>query len=296
MKEMKTQSIMIFTEKTNAESGIDLIMPIRRIRLITMFFLISIYTGLNLNTLYGQVSWNTGNGKNWEELIPKLLYDSESGIFYYIQNSDENIHVNLRFMDETLQKKVLMFGLQIYIDPKNKKNKDLSIKYPAGSGDPQNQQGSKTRMNMSFNELKSLATEPLQEIECKGYLGKKEISYSYAENQEGIHGKIDFDPIGSMFYELVIPVKEVPGLQEGEENPFSIGIETGHLTMSSAPSAGRGGGRPGAGGRPGGGRGSGSRESGIRQNSPSIDMEKMTQPDKLWLKDQKIYINKTDKK
>lgn len=293
---MKILSIMNYTRNTDDEPQYQKYEDTTSIGLIHLYILIFIFTVLTTSILSGQVSTDSIEINNREELISKLEYDSESGIFYYIENRNGNIHVNLRFMDETLKKKVLIFGLHIYIDLKNKKKKDISIKYPIGSGDMQNPLTRKMWLNKSLDELELQVSQQLQEIELEGFVGKKEISYSYAENQEGIHGNIDFDQIGSMLYELIIPITKVPGLPVNSETQYSLGIETGYLAMNQASPEGTGRGRNGGGGRSGGGKGSGMRGSGQQSGYQMKDSDKMTQPDKLWLKNQQINVNKTDKK
>ena len=266
----------------------------RKIRKVKIIGLSLLIMSMSLNFLLSQEKNETYIEISRDELIPKLEYDSKSEIFYYIDSDQDNIYVYLRFMDETLQKKVLLYGMQIYLDPRNKKKKNLSIKYPIGSINEQDNSGS---LRLNYAELRALAVQPVQEIELTGFIGKDEKSYLYTHDQEGIHGSIDFDQMGSMFYIMVIPLTEVPGMQENQVTEFSVGIETGHLELTMSPSAmediggkSAGGGRGGGGGRSGGGGRGGSRGSGQSLSQPR-DIEGMTQADKIWIKDLTMQMN-----
>lgn len=255
-----------------------------RLTVISLSFLFLAMSGHPLNA---QQNTDVPGEINTKELISELQFDAKSGIFYYIHAEQENIKINLRFMDEIQQKKVLLYGLYIYVDPKNKTKKNLSIKYPLG----QVSQQDNMTLRLNYNELKALAVQPMQEIEMSGFVGKNELSYSFAQNNEGIYGTLEFDEMGSMFYQLIIPVNEVPGMQLDQDFEFSIGIETGHQTVPPSYSAmeqmgGRseGGGRAGAGGRGGSGGKGGSRGSG-QSTAPSRDAGGMAQADKFWIKD-----------
>jgi hypothetical protein len=190
----------------------------------------------------------------------EYLYDSEQKVFSMISNDDENLYINLKFVDNAMQRKILEFGLTIWIDPAGKRKKKLELKYPLEKmmDRPENPGNEKRGMGddgfgNKMEELINLSDE----IEIIGFDGSEEIQSVYAGNEEGIRGLLINNQDDELVYQLCIPINELKLSEPVNEASISILMESGYMEMQNSFESGSGGG-PGGGGPGGGGPGGGS--------------------------------------
>ncbi len=226
------------------------------------------------------------------------FYDKKSKVKYDIFRDDENIYVSFIVADYYSQVKILRFGLTLWIDPNNKKKKDMGIEFPIKEElqRPSQQQragmkpgaGMTGGQNMAqLHTMFDLSEKNNLLIGFDGEGSKREI---YPEREKcDVYAKIFFDGSNRLVYNAVIPVKYVMQGEGAKNDNFTIGIESGHLDMSSAgmgkgmrPGGGMpGGGRPGGG--MGGGMGGGGGRGGMRMSGGGRpQMSQLTDPLKLW--------------
>ncbi len=229
------------------------------------------------------------HGENINQLTI-LNYQQDKNIFYLVSNNQEYIYLNLVVPRSNDQKKILLLGLTVYVDPSGKSKKDLAIMYPyrwtgrryrpdnptesdsiddrelpfwtgmdpRSTGDI-NRQGMRNpgaRNLANFDLVKYSLAEMSRRIGLKGYTNTSDVIAIPSTNPLEVHGWIVFDSTGVLYYSLAIPFVKVPVKENMGKNGFSIGIETGFISQEAMMANRPGGGQPGGmGGRPGGGMG-----------------------------------------
>jgi len=242
--------------------------------------------------VYNTSSWQSkkitvdGEISDWPS--PLRFYDQKTGINYSISNDSKNIYLCCSVPDEFLQTKILRSGLEFGIDTMGKKSYSVSIKYPFGNNQvnqqrpnssPQTAEGSNVKPDRSSFRLKLLAEA--REMQLTGFkppIGKL-ITLSDANNT-GILAAMNIDVRGIMCYEAIIPFSTFykNKLTPSDSNKvFSYQIKVNPISGSTGGNnrgggmrgGGMGGGmRGGMGGGMGGGmRGGGMHGGGMRGNS-----------------------------
>ena len=257
---------------------------------VALFFLISC-----AKTIYYSSDWQnnrvTIDGKIPEWSNPLRFYDEESGINYTISNDHQNLYLCCSVSNEQMQLKILRSGIEFAIDTLGKKSFPVSTKYPyTTNSNPElirnnnaqpntnlkpnsnfqpnsNNQpgpGSKAKIDRSAIKTRLLAERTDMELTgFKPYLGK--VIPMSDQNKTGILAAIDFDKMGTMYYEAVIPFstfykKELIPLDSNKVFNYRIKINSVANTNSSQN---RGNGMRGGGIRGGMGGGGGMRGGGM---------------------------------
>jgi len=199
---------------------------------------------------------------------------SEKGKFTYcISNDNENIFVNLRFIDKNVHRQVLSSGVTVWINTDGKKSKKMGVRYPVR---PQNTEGMSRPENQNMqNRPGGMGKMPDMNAGMIELIGFSDIDKKTIPNNEsdGFRGSLKTEKSGNLLYELVLPFSKLPEIidQPGKNNksPFVIGLSYHSVPAMGGPSGG-GGGMPG-GGMPGGGGGgrSGGRSGGGAMPSQS---------------------------
>ena len=166
---------------------------------------------------YYSSSWQDGQtateGKLavWSE--PLRFYDQSTGISYSISNDLHNLYLRCSVTDEYMQTKLLRSGLQFGIDTLGKKSFAVALKFPFGNtlekGPNPNINQEKNASSNSRNDRSSFKLRLIAEateIQLTGFKASvgRLVSVS-PPNNEGIAAAINFDPRGTMNYEVVIP-------------------------------------------------------------------------------------------
>jgi hypothetical protein len=169
------------------------------------------------NKIYNSSNWQTRkvtiDGKISEWPNPLRFYDQETGMNYSISNDNFNLYFVCSVSNEFLQTKILRSGLEFRIDTLGKKSFGVAIKYPLGNisvtdiksnTNPPSKEGSYIKPDRSGFKLKLLAeATEIQLVGFNPYLGK--IITLSLQNNIGISAAIDFDTMGIMNYEALIP-------------------------------------------------------------------------------------------
>ncbi len=235
-------------------------------------------------------------------------YDADSKVFYMICNDSENFYVKLKVPEKAEQRKILLFGLTVWLDPKARTKENIGVEYPVATSmnrermqqmRPGYSQGQGTGQGQKLDENKILQKriDESTQLNLIGFEGTGETRQVSVMDPTGVYGEMFFDSNGFLDYTLAIPIasiENVTPLKDG--NLFSIGLESGALEMSGMGGpggGGPGGGRMRGGGGPPGGGGGGMRSGsgGSRGGSSDIDREKrmaemqyMMMPIKFWVK------------
>ena len=253
--------------------------------------IILIITGCSVyESVYQDTPLNIdGSSSDWTTTLDSKDNNSFS---YGISNDNENLYIRININDQSIQKKLILAGLTVWVDTTGRKNETFGITCPIKKAPPKIDRNFKQRTQSTPN----WSNNQLLEIEFIGLKDQVEIYYLY-DNPYSVEVSIDQDEFKSLYYEMKIPFKSIySDYSDISLKTLSIGLETGALEMPSPGSGpvgmsgrpggmsggGKGGGR--SGGMPGGGKGVG-RSIGMPNNS---SVTNMTTPTKVWIKNIKL--------
>jgi hypothetical protein len=235
--------------------------------------------------------------------IDKLQYNDNDKIAYGCFNDDSNLVIRLKVTDKSVVTKIFATGFTISIDTIGKKDAQFSIKYPLPQGMqsmPQafdrNPGSLNPNLTKKTNEtMKNRMKTALNQIEINGFddVAVKNATVN-SRNGDGISAWIMIDSVMNMYYELKIPLKELSGKDNLNENIISLGFESGRMELP-ATGQGGGGGKPSGGmSSPGGSHGGGGQGGSMNPRNPDMQqraasMETLTEPIKIWMK--RIELN-----
>ena len=225
-----------------------------------------------------------GLSSDWNTTLDSRNNNSYS---YGISNDNENLYIRININDQSIQKKLILAGLTVWVDTTGKKKKNMGIICPTQKALPKmNKSGMKQMQSQQMWKK-----DQLLEIEFLGFKEYRE-SYFVSQNPYGVEVSIDQDEFKSLYYEMKIPFKSIySDYSDIKLKTLSLGFETGALKMStpgnnqtgmsnqpnSKSGGGKGGGR--SGGMQGGGKGG---KSGATQNSNAFS--ELTTPTSFWIK------------
>ena len=213
-----------------------------------------------------------GKAKEWS--IPLHIYDTKTKLNYSVSNDAQNLYICLRATDDQVEKGIMRYGLQLWIDTTGKKNQQVGIQFPMvqrmdaseqGSGQKrhggddnggQGQQYTYTAPDTSrINRQHRTFVAGAKEMRLSGFRtvsdGLMELPDDY-----GIQVAINWDSAGTMIYEAAIPFKTFfkSTLSAPDTNKV-LGISFNFTVTPQHTNSGEGGGHGGGGGMRGGGMG-----------------------------------------
>jgi len=197
------------------------------------------------------------DGKASEWKTDSLRFDNKTGFAYAFSNDGKDLFIQLKMLNIGIQRKALIAGMTLWIDPNGKGKHVLGIKYPQGrmhqqqgrkpgqgaygrSGHqrPPASGGSLTAEQISkFNSRYDSEQPVLEGFEKAGIKNA-----SIGEN--GIRVVLQMDTLGHVVYEAMIPLKMIftkPADYLSKGKAFSILFETGYLQVNMSRMQGRGG-------------------------------------------------------
>ncbi|MFP4622018.1 MAG: hypothetical protein ACLFM7_11960 [Bacteroidales bacterium] len=228
-----------------------------------------------------------GNLDEWEQ---DAKYDKSSKLHYSITHDEDNIYVGLMVKDDMVQKKILMFGLTMWIDTTGGKEQMKGLRYPIPSEerkelatmeDSDSDLPERARQAIPRDNTRRIITPAnLEKMTLIDFNNVEKETVSIAE-QEGINVRIQREKIIGLTYEAQIPIDNLYADTSLEDKDLSLGFITGHLDVPDRRSGllSPGGGTPGGGMRPGSGRG-----GQIDRTNGSGDKEELRESTELWLK------------
>jgi hypothetical protein len=239
-----------------------------------------------------------GKANDWNG---KLTGESRYGCLYGVSSDHDNLYVMLKILDTDFQQKILMTGLNLWIDTTGKARERSGVAYPLPGflselGRPGSAQGQEKwdnpRQRSRQSELQSInqyLSSEKTKIKLTGFKDKANSDGDVNQSSNPVFAMMQFDSSGALIYESRIPIryifKDPVSFIKNPQRHFSYGFTTGPDEDLSSPPFGANGfpgdGRESQGMRPegpppGGGNG---------QGHPDMpDFQKMSQPVKLWVK------------
>ncbi len=249
--------------------------------------------------IYDALNWQsnkvTADGKIPEWSNPLRFYDHNSKINYNITNDRQNLYLCIKVSDETMFAKILRGGIEFRIDTAGKKSFSIAFIFPISNQEKMMQsKRSDTPTEKSSGE-KSYSTLMMQkkmsqekEVQLIGFKPPLGGILTLFNTTSGISAAINFDSLGTMYYEAIIPFRtfyknELMATDSNKVFSYEIkvnGLPVSHEGgggrapggMASGGGGGMGGGMRGGGNSGGGNRGGGNRGGGGGQVSANSEM------------------------
>ncbi len=240
------------------------------------------------------------DGRN-DDWAGKMYYDSKAKMLYGISNDTENLYVNIKITDYTVQKKVLVTGLTLWIDTVGKKQENFGITCPV-EGEFHKLLRENVKRGEKSHGMKKMDKQAVNHEYKEGF-AKMELSgfepdvnsVTTNKNVSNINMTLRIDSLQIMYYEASIPLNKIftnPNEYLNDTTKlFSYGVETGSIDVPVTPSSagGRGSGAGKGGGRGAGGAGKGGGGSRTANSSQRmVEMQEMAQPSKFWVKSARL--------
>ena len=151
--------------------------------------------------------------------IDSMNYDPESKIMYVVTNDHRNLYVHLRVSDEQMIRRILLGGLNIWVDTTGGQKENFGLHYPLiQPRESWNNGGS----NISAPNMKnSIAIDELalNDLVIIGLEAPGSENFSFAGNKSGITAELHLDEAKNMDYKATFPLRYL-----GKRNKLSIGV------------------------------------------------------------------------
>ncbi len=238
------------------------------------------------------------DGKTSDWKANTLQYDKKTGFAYAFSNDSHTLFVRLKMLDINVQRKALITGLTLWVDPNGKGKHLLGIEYPLKRKHEQRARKSGQRSSGQYRHPRQasrhhLTAEEISRLNARyrseqpkleGF-DKAGIKNAFA-GTGGIRVLLQMDTLGHAIYEAGIPLKMLftnPVDYLSKDKPFSVVFETGYLQIEMSH-------MQGGGGMGGGGRGM---EGGYQPNpSRMAFMQSMADPSRLKIKTVYLFQEK----
>lgn len=143
--------------------------------------------------------YNTISNSEWQE--PFRFRGENSSLQYNITNDYKNIYISIKAIDENDQTKILLAGLEIWIDTTGQKKHQVGILYPF----PQNVSVKNSKSRREINIYKEQFITKLGDIHLIGFKSNID-SVIPVKNNYGINISFDWDSLGTLYYKAIIPL------------------------------------------------------------------------------------------
>jgi len=150
-----------------------------------------------------------GLAKDWS--TPLRFYDSETKLFFAFVNDSANLYLCFQSNDKRNQVKINMAGMKVFIHTKGKEKHKASIDFPLTD----------SKLNFAREEVNEEVEPDIQNLKNTFLLQNTNMLTSGFATQNGnfpirdsvgIHAAMNWDEKNFMAYEVVIPLKELFGL------------------------------------------------------------------------------------
>lgn len=214
---------------------------------------------------------------DWEG---KLEYDQDSHFFYGLTHDRENIYLALQVKHPAIQRKIMAFGMTVWIDTTGKREKAMGIRHPIPVKErmprPEAENSDlplRARQAQPMDSRRYLRTTDKDHMLLLNFDGKDKQRVS-VEKADQIEARVRTDESAGVLYELKVPFRELYGSVLNQEKKLSLGIVTGYLDL---PDGSRPGGLKGGGMIPYGGEDK-------KKSDTAANFEELKKSTQLWLK------------
>lgn len=160
------------------------------------------------------------DGKIDEWKIEKFETDPTTKIQYSVDHDGENLYVAMKISDELVQSRIMMFGMNMFIDKKGKKKESAGIEFPL-----KKPMGAFNRGGGGADKKSAREDRAATMIFLKAFgLDNLEEEKMYLVSQPGLVN-LDFswDDSDNMYIEYVVPFIYIGSTASLNGKPLSIG-------------------------------------------------------------------------
>ncbi len=241
-----------------------------------------------------------------DEWPMEWIKGDENKFSYNVCSDDNNLYVRMKTGDELIRRKIALFGLTLWMDPKGKKKEKLGLKFPTGAEahdriEAMSKSG-ENRSNMSSSQRadfqKEMIKAVIKDAEILELLGLADdpLTSTRSGITNGIKVAIVSDEDGLILtYEAIVPFKSFR-MSKAAISVIGIGFETGKFVPpptkggSASPGSnqgysgsGRGSGGYGGGGYGGGGGGGSGMGRGLGTPPRGSSSSPMSSTSSFWV-------------
>jgi len=197
------------------------------------------------------------DGKTTDWKANALRLDNKTGFAYGFSNNSQTLFVRLKMLNTNVQRKALVTGLTLWVDPNGRGKKVFGIEYPQkrvhkqqtrkpGQRPAGRQYGHPRQASHSHLTAEKIsrinAHYRMEQAKLEGF-DKAGMKDAFA-GTDGIRVLLQMDSLGHVIYEASIPLKMLfsnPLDYLSNDKPFSVLFETGYLQIDMSRMQGRGG-------------------------------------------------------
>ena len=267
----------------------------RQLRMITILPVVCLFAtksmanGLNMNDSAAKINHVVdGNISEWK--ADKFEVDKETNIAYAVDHDANNIYLAMKVSDQRTQMKLMMQGMNLYIDKKGKRKEGTGIEFPVkregggggfggrGGGRPRGgEDGSGAPLGPDLKEMRERLATTMIFLKTFGF-ENQEDNQQLIVLENGVNVAFEWDEANNFFIEYLVPIRFIGSQASLNGKPLGIGwkingvepqIASTQITSTSTAivgvPAGSSIGRAGSGGGRGGGRAAGSVDFGSAQ-------------------------------
>jgi uncharacterized membrane protein YgcG len=199
-----------------------------------------------------------GEANEWP--MEWIVDADEPKFSYNICSDNSNLYVRVKLKDETVRRKLAIFGFTMWLDPNGKKKKKLGLKFPTGTEGAEKMELVKQsgNRNMSSGERATFQKDMnkyfIKDVEILELIGLSDdpLTSTRSGITNGIKVGIGVDQEDAYIYEAQVPFKSFRLSKASIEN-LGVGFETGKWVPKQPKNSQAGGGGGGGGGGYGGG-------------------------------------------
>lgn len=171
-----------------------------------------------------------------DEWQNKYTYDNISKFQYAITTDEQNLYLVTKVQDESLRKKIMLYGLTTWIDTTGKSKEKICIKYPIGLLSEGKNSGSYQPIKKeNEKEMNELFMKNGFQLQIRGFRGMEDYGKEYlkisSKSQNGINAAYTIDTLGTFIYEIQIPFAYLTGSKVNSAiKNYSITFRTGSIS------------------------------------------------------------------
>lgn len=176
------------------------------------------------------------------------IEDEDKNFSYNVCSDDNNLYIRMKTTNDMIKRKIGLFGLTLWFDPKGKKKKRLGFRFPSGTegaermerykqeidGKGQNLERQSASDKAEFQKrMDASLIADLEVIELIG-LSDEPVTATKSGITNGIKVALAMDPESRAYvYEAVIPFKSYR-LSKASIETLGVGFETGKYVLPKA--------------------------------------------------------------
>ena len=169
-----------------------------------------------------------GNTDDWN--LPLRFSNPQYTFQYSVTNDKKNIYICISSKDEAMQLKMLRYGINIYLDPKGDKNKNIKLEFPVKKPEQSSNSYNNNGNPTTYTGTKITKDQLLLQSDyynTKGFANIENGQFSIGDKKNSIQVALKLHDDSTLVYEAIIPINDIPGVNQYARSTgknFDIGI------------------------------------------------------------------------